>query len=231
MDSNQSQPHQNEFYYFPSGSTVVFTIRRPSRAYEIYSGYRAWLNGESFQLTEGNPNDWDYIDQKWEYTIPSGSDYQELNFLHTWGTESFIIKSVVLKSDTRSTRGLQSNGLSRNSVKRSAPATRDLVVLTGNPPVSDLPGMMYVVDDEWPSAEEGDINKVVLNSGLWSDVIRDLPPADSHGHKYLYYIESVEEQNVPDGTRVEILFLSTVLMPYDHPTFKSKYNAFGLSLK
>ena len=209
LESNNT-PYQDDTYYFPAGRTIVFTIHRPSRAFNG-SGFWARINGADFPWpTEGNDTTWNYVDQKWEYTIPANSRGETLAFIHSWGNENFLIKSVVLKSESGGSRGLESNSASgSDGTKRRLSAakapTRAATVLTGNPPVSDLPGMIYVEDTDWPTAEEGDINRVVLGGGLWEDVVMDLAPADSQGHKYLYYIAGVEEQNVPEGTRVEIL--------------------------
>lgn len=202
-------PYQDDTYYFPAGRTIVFTIYRPGKAFQN-SGFWARVNGADFPWPDGDPNSWIYVDQKWEYTIPANSNGETLAFIHNWGNENFVIKSVVLKSESGGSRSLESNSASgTDGTKRRLSAakgpTRAATVLTGNPPVSDLPGMIYVEDTDWPTAEEGDINRVVLGGGLWEDVVMDLAPADSQGHKYLYYIAGVEEQNVPEGTRVEIL--------------------------
>ena len=207
LESNPGNLYQDKTYSFPAGSTIVFTIYRPSRPLSN-AGFRAWVNGDDFPLpTEGNDYEYTYVDQRWEVTLPTNGNGTSYNFIHTWGTENFWIKSVVLKSDL-STGTQSSMAVSKRSASieaaRADDSTQIVVMGGGVPPESDIPGMMYVDDENWPTAEEGQVNVVTLSDGLWEGIVRDLPVEDEYGYKYQYYIRKITEQGVLSGTEVII---------------------------
>ena len=106
------------------------------------------------------------MDQKWEVTLPSNGNGETYNFVHNWGTENFWIKSVVLKSDSTngsgSTRAMSAKTASLRK-SRTADAGQIVGIGGGVPPEAEIPGMMYVDDEDWPTAEEGPVNVVTLS--------------------------------------------------------------------
>ena len=57
-------------------------------------------------------------------------------------------------------------------------------------------GKKYIKDSTWSAT-------VVLNSGnnwIDNDTLKDLPATDEEGNKYYYYVASVDETGVPEGT-------------------------------
>ena len=202
--NGESQPHQSHTYSFPGGSTIVFTIYRPAGKYlQNDWGYQAaWARVNGTNLPDppvSNPGAWVYADHAWEYTLPASGDVT-LNFTHSGDPNSFIIKSVTVKTDSQQS---SSNGRMMNAASRrrllAAPSMLAAISPSGNIPESDVPGMKYEVDEDWS------IDPITLYNGVWEETIKDLPATDERGYKYLYYIQSVDEQNVPEGTRVSIL--------------------------
>lgn len=209
FDSNGDTSYQNKTYSFPKGKTIILTVYRPDDSY-FSSGFELTCNGSTFNCGVSN---WNYIDQNIEIVLEQ--DEYEYVFRHNWGNEAFWIKGATLKNEsTSSTQQAASNeGEGQNGGTRgvlSAPAqtstpTRGSVAVSGDKPVSDIPGMMYEEDSAWPTAEDGSINVITLSNRLWEDTVKDLDSVDDHGHKYLYYIKSVNEFNVSPNTQVEII--------------------------
>lgn len=64
----------------------------------------------------------------------------------------------------------------------------------GNDPTPDS-GKKYIDDASFTSG-----NTVELTYGNWEKIISTLPATDPEGNPYYYYIKSVEETNMPEGT-------------------------------
>ncbi len=211
--------NHNKTYTFPAGKTVVITISRPSR---VYNGSGFWAkysvnngNEQDFPWpTEGDDHSYTYVDQHWEYTLPTTANPNTtIAFRHNWNQRDFFIKAVTLKgesgdagSGTNAGQNAVSNSGNRammSSPRHASANSLQSVASMGNAPSSNVPGMKYV-DDETFLTPDDEPYRVTLSNGVWEDVFTGLPGADEHGYKYLYYIKAVDEKNVPEGTQVVI---------------------------
>jgi LPXTG-motif cell wall-anchored protein len=68
-------------------------------------------------------------------------------------------------------------------------------------------------------------NTTLTYSDDWTKVIDTLPGQDTHGNKYYYYIESVEETGMPDGTE------ATIVLDGENKLLVSEENAETTPLK
>ena len=167
-----------------------------------------------------NPEAYVYGYQEWlyPYTLPDEDGaIVYIDFLHAWGEGEFKIIAAEMERNTQGSSNGSSNSSSNNNspmtsgrLMGSTNPTRELLgagdpepasertpgvktVLAANAaPKTTVPGMTYVVDEDWPGAS------VTLTNGHWEDVFSDLDAVDpATGFKYLYYIKQVEETGLP----------------------------------
>ena len=94
------------------------------------------------------------------------------------------------------TRGLKANA-APSTTTGQVTVTTTTITVTNSAADPEYSGYNNVVDD-W--------SKIVTlsNGNNWSAEANKLPKADAEGHEYVYYIVSVTENNVPNGTTVAI---------------------------
>ncbi len=203
--------YQDLNYTFPGGSRIVVNITRPGPAHNNNIGITVTTNsnGTSASYPYHGPTGDGYasVNQNLYFTLPADGSY-EIDISHQWGPQDVWINSVSIYAD--SGNGTNSNSpmffgrrLSGNLLGASRGQNNEDVPLTeSTAPESPVPGMKYVVDEDW-STEEVPVN-VELSGITWSRVVPDLEAVDENGNKYLYFIKSVNEEGVPDGTTMTI---------------------------
>ena len=210
--NSPNSTYQNVTYTFPAGRKIVFTIFRPAGAYQSQAdGFKLWCNGQDVPWPTGleNPGAWVHVNQDWVYQLPDQEGDLDIKFVNNWGETKCRILAVSLEN--KETTSAPGRALSQdNSSNRAAPAGNNLqtqsglnraslsnVSPTGAVPQSGVPGMKYEPDPLFS-------REVILANGLWQDAITELPAVDEHGHQYLYYIQNMDEQGLPENTNAVI---------------------------
>lgn len=219
IDGNSN--YQDNTYTFPAGSKIAVNISRPGAGHNGSFHVTIKVNGRQVSYeqpqTQQGENSYAGITQILTFDLPQSGD-TTIDIFHDWGRENLWINSVSLyntggsglSSINRRNMPLYAVGYRRAQqgplLLRSA-ATVSLAATTdssdGNKiPDSPIPGMEYVVDSAWSTEEEP--VTVELSGSTWRRVLGDLDSVDENGNRYLYFIKSVEEEGVPEGTEMTI---------------------------
>ena len=204
--------YQNTVYYFPAGSSIAVNFSRPGSGHNAHFNVTVTVNGTQVEYTppaaQGNQNHYAGVDQTLYFDLPSslpeGQDEYQIDIWHDWDRENLWINSVSLyvsndgDSGTNGTTAANGRRLAAPRLRAAAAlTTQDVTSNYTQVPDSTVPGMLYAVDEDWSVTAE-------LNAPTWERVLERLDSTDEHGNRYLYFIKSVHEEGVPEGTVVTI---------------------------
>ena len=201
--------YQNLNYTFSGGSQIVVNITRPGPAHNISISVSPKSNGSNVSYTYTKPQGDSYasVNQNLYFTLPAEGTY-EVNIWHEWGQQDVWINSVSIYSAP----GAGTNGtgpmfmgrrLAGNLLAAPARQSEQTPLTETSTPDSPIPGMKYVVDEDW-STETNPVTVVLNQDEGWLQDVQDLDAIDGNGKKYLYFIKSAQEEGVPDGTVIII---------------------------
>ena len=198
--------YQNLSYVFPANSSVVVRISRPGPAHSmIYDGQRSF---QASVLVDGvdlyeYPTGESYASITEDLTFgPFASGEHNINIWHTWGKESLWVNSVSLPEEPSTAGQTVPDDDEEDDSETPGSSQYTDVDPDDKAPDSPLLGMKYEVDTDGEGIPWSQV--VILYDGLWKRTIEDLPAVDDNGHDYLYFIQSVEEENMPTGTHATI---------------------------
>ena len=210
--SGHMQFDYNSYYQYDSGIPVTLTFDNHNAYYNPYSGCQVIINGVNQGTMGPGSNSFIFITRENDTAtgigveiLVTGTDY------NNW---SNIFGSYVMTLDPEGTpvSGPADTTRSMNNANGTRALRSSLRASTGVTNTKDAPvapeGKEYV-DDGWSYT-------VTLANGTWEKIVGGqekegvdevadgLVRHDTNGNDYLYYIASVSETNVPDGTVVQI---------------------------
>ncbi|MBR2746881.1 MAG: hypothetical protein IKD95_00770, partial [Bacteroidales bacterium] len=221
---NGNPNYQDATYTFPAGAQIAVNFSRPGAGHNDSFHVIIWVNGEQQTYnppqTPAGGNAYEGITQTLVFQLPQEGDYN-IDIFHDWGRENLWINSVSLYASSNGQAGQAGQAASGGAVRRKAqnnapsllgsdpemPATISLDATADYEnadmrPESPILGMVYVVDESWST--EAEPYTVVLSGSTWRRVVEDLELQDEQGNKYVYFIKSVHEEGVPEGTTLTI---------------------------
>ena len=181
---------------YPVGTKLMMTFKIPqSQVYNTNGTYDVSYNGQS--LTASVSNVQTNYEFEVEFTVVENAELVfRVNGIPDYsGNKNVTIDGPRFEVIEHAPH-IYSNKmmLSAKRPNASASLSRSAQISATHPEAPE--GKKYVKDSTWSKTVE-------LNSGKnWKDntTLKDLPATDDEGNKYYYYVASVQESGVPEGT-------------------------------
>ena len=189
---NNNQTYASGSVAYPAGTKLMMTFLAPqSEAWD--NNYSVSYNGQTLSASVANSqNNYEF---EVEFTVV---DNAELVFSINGRENQWHQKNVNINGPRfeviEHAPHTHSGRMMLSAKRANAPVSRSAQNTAKHPEAPE--GKKYVKDSTWSKT-------VVLNSGNnWIDntTLKDLPATDDEGNKYYYYVASVDETGVPEGT-------------------------------
>gem|GEM_PF-3308120 len=184
---------------FYTGDTVRISWQR---AYNSYVRYQ--INGGGWIVQSPYPPNSgpEKREESFIATIPE-SGRLSIEISDSWNTCSdFKVERIGGTANSAAAPLLRVPAAELQGQLREPLKATAVTVSNPNVPVSTVPGMKYVVDEDWPEAGFELASGLVLTPGEdWTKVLEHLDSYDANG-SYVYAIDRIVESGVPEGTAV-----------------------------
>ena len=191
-DTYNNQEYASGNVAYPVGTKLMMTFLAPqSQAWN--NNYSFSYNGQDLSASVAeNQTDYEF---EVEFTVV---DNAELVFKINGRENQWHQKNVNINGPRfeviEHAPHTHSGRMMLSAKRANAPVSRSAQNTAKHPDAPE--GKKYVKDSTWSKT-------VVLNSGNnWIDntTLKDMPATDDEGNKYYYYVASVDETGVPEGT-------------------------------
>jgi len=191
-DTHISKDYKTGKIEYPVGTKLRMSFQVPRD--QVWGDMQVTYNGSTLNGDRSN------VQSNYEYSVEfTVVENAELVFKIN-GRDYGGGKNVNISGPTFELVGT-TNSLSNSSSRKlmsakRAPASNSLrLSVTNTAKHPDAPtGKKYVKDSEWSATME------LSKGGNWQDTLENQPASDIEGNKYYYYVSSVNETGLPDGT-------------------------------
>ena len=199
--NNEGKYVYKKFIEYPVGTQVTITFDNGSQDYNPYYGHHLFIDGVDQGEINSSKTSFVFTVQNSIYPLQiCVSDTTQSNYMN-------IMLDNVMKFSPEGTvkNGLRSGTVSNAGMMTMAPRLISAsagVTNNGTAPISTTVGKHYVVDEDWSYTVQ------LTSADSWKKLVQDvdgLVKHDSDGNEYLYFIASVTESGVPEGTTARIV--------------------------
>ena len=190
-DTYNNQNYANGSVAYPAGTKLMMTFLAPqSEAWD--NNYSVSYNGQTLSASVANSQT--NYEFEVEFTVVDNAELVfNINGRQVGGGKYVNINGPRFEVVEHAPH-IYSGRMMLSARRQNGQLTRSAQNEAKHPEAPE--GKKYIKDSTWSAT-------VVLNSGnnwIDNDTLKDLPATDEEGNKYYYYVASVDENGVPEGT-------------------------------